>query len=102
LLNEVFEVVDRKWRGIGVISNSGYRLREEYSDFDAEKIFKLEDMKIEESADCIAGLVLQGIKKPFECAAFGNLCKPEHPLGAPMVSTEGACAAYFNYRRVIA
>ncbi len=102
LLNEVFEVVDRKWRGIGLIRESGYKLREVYSKFDAEKIFSLEEIPVEESRHCIAGLVLQGIKKPTECSAFGNLCIPENPLGAPMVSTEGACAAYFKYRKVIA
>jgi len=99
ILAEVFETVDRKWRGLGTIPKSGFKLKEEYADFDAEKIFNLELLEVEESSLCIAGQVLQGIKKPFECSAFGNLCTPEHPLGAPMVSSEGACAAYFHYRK---
>lgn len=97
LLKEVFEVVDRKWRGIGTIPKSGFGLNEKYSDFDAEKIFELEDISVEESPLCIAGSVLQGLKKPVECSQFGKNCTPENPLGAPMVSTEGACAAYFHY-----
>ncbi len=97
LLTEVFETTDRHWRGIGEIPHSGFRLKNEFTDFDAEKIFKLEDIHVEESEHCIAGLVLQGIKKPHECPAFGSLCTPEHPLGAPMVSSEGACAAYYSY-----
>lgn len=97
LLEEVFDVVDRKWRGIGTIPKSGFGLNEKYSDFDAEKIFELEDISVEESPLCIAGLVLQGLKKPNECSQFGKTCTPENPLGAPMVSTEGACAAYFHY-----
>lgn len=97
LLEEVFDVVDRKWRGIGTIPKSGFGLNEKYSDFDAEKIFELDDISVEESPLCIAGLVLQGLKKPVECSQFGKTCTPENPLGAPMVSTEGACAAYFHY-----
>lgn len=97
LLEEVFEKTDRKWRGIGSIPLSGFKLKDKYSDFDAEKIFNLENIETEESPICIAGEVLQGIKKPVECSAFGKECTPEHPLGAPMVSTEGACAAYFHY-----
>lgn len=97
LLEEVFDVVDRKWRGIGTIPKSGFGLNEKYSDFDAEKIFELDDISVEESSLCIAGLVLQGLKKPNECSQFGKTCTPENPLGAPMVSTEGACAAYFHY-----
>ncbi len=99
LLNETFEVSDRKWRGIGTIPLSGYKLRDLYADFDAEKIFKLENIERNESEFCIAGKVLQGIKKPYECSAFANKCTPEFPLGAPMVSTEGACAAYFHYKK---
>jgi hydrogenase expression/formation protein HypD len=99
ILAEVFETVDRKWRGLGIITKSGFKLKEEYSDFDAEKIFNLEQIEVEESDLCIAGQILQGIKKPPQCSAFGNLCTPEHPLGAPMVSSEGACAAYFHYRK---
>ena len=100
LLDEVFEKTDRKWRGIGSIPLSGFKLNNKYSDFDAEKIFKVENILTEESPLCIAGEVLQGIKKPVECSAFGKECTPEHPFGAPMVSTEGACAAYFHYGKV--
>ncbi|MCB0832213.1 MAG: hydrogenase formation protein HypD [Bacteroidetes bacterium] len=100
LLREVFEITDRKWRGIGTIPKSGYRLRAEYASFDAEKKFDVEHISREEPEACIAGLVLQGLKKPTECSAFGKTCTPERPLGAPMVSTEGACAAYFHYRKI--
>lgn len=94
---EVFEVSPRKWRGIGEIPSSGLRLRERYRRFDAEARFDVAAEGIEEAGECIAGLVLQGIKKPFECSAFGRRCTPETPLGAPMVSSEGACAAYYHY-----
>lgn len=99
ILTEVFDTGHRKWRGIGEIPSSGYRLREELAAYDAEKIFHVEGISAEESPLCIAGSVLQGLKKPHECTAFGNQCTPEHPLGAPMVSSEGACAAYFHYAR---
>lgn len=99
LIREVFRVVPRKWRGIGEIPHSGLGLTEKYKEFDAESKFGLTDRSIEESSECIAGLVLQGVKKPHECPAFGTRCTPEHPLGAPMVSSEGACAAYYRYRR---
>jgi hydrogenase expression/formation protein HypD len=99
ILSDVFEVSDRKWRGIGSIEGSGYRLREEYAAFDAERIFGLEDLNAEEPKECISALVLQGLKKPVECSAFGKRCTPMNPLGAPMVSAEGACAAYYQYRR---
>lgn len=99
LLEDVFERTDRKWRGIGSIPLSGFKLKEAYSDFDAERIFDVQYIETEESPLCIAGEVLQGIKNPVECSAFGKECTPEHPLGAPMVSTEGACAAYFHYGR---
>ena len=99
VMREVFEVSDRNWRGIGAIAESGYRLREEYAAFDAERLFGLEDVKAEEPQECISALVLQGLKKPIDCPAFGNRCTPMTPLGAPMVSTEGACAAYHQYRR---
>ncbi len=99
LVSDIFTIVPRKWRGIGEISQSGLGLREEYADYDAEKRFGLADYSVEESSDCMSGLVLQGMKKPFECPAFGTLCTPEHPLGATMVSNEGACAAYYRYRR---
>jgi hydrogenase expression/formation protein HypD len=98
LIDEVFERVDRNWRGIGKIPNSGLKLRDKYSNFDAEKRFKLNFIKQDESKICIAGQILQGLKKPDECPAFKIKCTPEHPLGAPMVSSEGACAAYFHYK----
>ena len=99
MMREVFQVSDRKWRGIGSIAESGYRLREEYADFDAEHVFDLEDLQAEEPPECISALVLQGLKKPVDCPAFGSRCTPMKPLGAPMVSAEGACAAYYQYRR---
>ncbi len=99
ILQEVFEVVPRKWRGIGEIPASGWSLREAYAPFDADRRFGTAHITAEEPAECIAGLVLQGQKKPHECTAFGVRCTPDHPLGAPMVSSEGACAAYFRYRR---
>jgi len=99
VLKDVFEVVPRKWRGIGEIPSSGWSLREGYAQFDASRRFDVAHITAEEPAECIAGLVLQGQKKPHECPAFGNRCTPDHPLGAPMVSSEGACAAYYRYRR---
>ena len=99
LIRRVFKVVPRKWRGVGEIPQSGLGLSEAYAVFDAEKKFGLADHHVEEPAECIAGLVLQGLKKPHECPAFGARCTPEHPLGATMVSSEGACAAYYRYRR---
>lgn len=100
LMRQVFEVCDRQWRGIGPIPNSGYRLRPEFAAFDAAQRFDVADLNAQESELCIAGQILQGLKKPHECTAFGTLCTPEHPLGAPMVSSEGACAAYYQYGRV--
>jgi hydrogenase expression/formation protein HypD len=100
IIREVFTVVHRTWRGIGEIPRSGLALREPYDEFDAERRFHLADFAAEESSECISGLILQGVKKPHECAAFGVRCTPERPLGAPMVSSEGACAAYYRYRRV--
>jgi hydrogenase expression/formation protein HypD len=99
IMAEVFEIADREWRGIGVIPSSGLRLRTAYRRFDAEERFALADGPSGDSGGCIAGLVLQGLKKPHECAAFGLACTPERPLGAPMVSSEGACAAYYRYGR---
>jgi len=95
----VFEISHRIWRGIGEIPNSGYRLKKEFSRFDAEQKFNLCALDVTESSLCIAGNVLRGLNKPYECPAFGNRCTPEHPLGAPMVSSEGACAAYFHYKK---
>jgi hydrogenase expression/formation protein HypD len=99
LINNVFEVCDRKWRGVGSIPKSGYKLQYEFREYDAERIFEVEEIDTQESALCISGLVLKGVKKPHECPAFGKECTPEHPLGATMVSSEGACAAYYAYRR---
>jgi hydrogenase expression/formation protein HypD len=99
IVREVFTIVNRKWRGLGEIPSSGLGLREPYIHYDAETRFGLADYRVEESNVCISGTVLRGIKKPFECPAFGTLCTPEHPLGATMVSSEGACAAYYRYRR---
>lgn len=99
LVREMFEPVDRKWRGIGVIPRSGLALRAEWQEFDAERRFALRSAEVEEPAACISGLVLQGAKKPYECPEFGRRCTPERPLGAPMVSSEGACAAYYRYAR---
>ncbi len=98
LIREVFEIRHRKWRGIGEIPQSGLGLREPYTRFDAEQKFGVAARTTEESSECISGLILQGLKKPNECAAFGTRCTPEHPLGATMVSSEGACAAYYRYR----
>jgi hydrogenase expression/formation protein HypD len=99
LLEDVFEVCDRKWRGVGSIPKSGYRLRYEYRGHDAERLFAVEDIVTRESSLCISGQILKGLKKPSECPAFGAACTPETPLGATMVSSEGACAAYFAYGR---
>ncbi len=102
MIREVFQVVRRTWRGIGPIANSGLGLRPEYAEFDAEKRFGVENVGGPESTECQSGLVLQGLLKPQECPAFGTRCTPEKPLGATMVSSEGACAAYYRYRRVMA
>ena len=99
LINMVFEVCDRKWRGVGSIPKSGYKLQYDFRDHDAERVFEVEEIDTQESSLCISGLVLKGVKKPHECTAFGKECTPEHPLGATMVSSEGACAAYYAYRR---
>jgi hydrogenase expression/formation protein HypD len=96
---EVFDIADRSWRGIGIIPKSGYRLSEAFGDYDAERIFPVGGIRTREPAVCIAGLVLQGQKKPVDCPAFGTECTPQTPLGATMVSAEGACAAYYNYGR---
>ena len=96
---EVFEIADMSWRGIGLIPKSGLKLRPRYAAFDAEQRFAVGTLRTQESEVCIAGEILQGKKKPFECPAFGKECTPEHPLGAPMVSSEGACAAYYAFRR---
>ena len=100
LISDVFKVTARKWRGIGEIPKSGLGLSDDYSRFDAEERFGVADATVEESSECVSGLILQGIKKPNECPAFGTRCTPERPLGATMVSSEGACAAYYRYRRL--
>jgi hydrogenase expression/formation protein HypD len=99
MLRRVFEVVPRAWRGIGTIAESGFRLREELAAFDAERKFALAGVGGRESAECRSGLVLQGLLRPPDCPAFGVRCTPDAPLGATMVSSEGACAAYYRYRR---
>jgi hydrogenase expression/formation protein HypD len=100
LIAEVFEIVPRKWRGVGEIPQSGLGLRSGYRQFDAELKFGVADLVQDEPGVCISGQILQGLSKPHECPAFGGECTPEHPLGATMVSSEGACAAYYRYRRV--
>jgi len=97
VIDKVFEVGDREWRGIGKIPNSGYLLKKAYKDFDAEKKFGISHIQVPENSDCIAGEVLRGIKKPHQCSQFGKKCTPYNPLGAPMVSSEGACAAYYHF-----
>jgi hydrogenase expression/formation protein HypD len=99
LIEDVFEVCDRKWRGVGLIPRSGFKLRWEYREHDAERIFEVDDMETQESSLCISGQVLKGLKKPHDCPAFGKQCTPQTPLGATMVSAEGACAAYYAYGR---
>jgi len=99
IMDRVFEVCDQKWRGIGLIPQSGLRIREEFAAHDADVVFKLDLPRAEESPDCISAQILQGLKKPTDCPAFATRCTPENPLGAPMVSSEGACAAYHQYRR---
>ena len=100
LIKEVFEVCDRKWRGVGAIAASGWRLRDAYRGFDAERRFEVTAIETTESSLCISGEILRGLKKPHDCPAFGVTCTPDTPLGATMVSSEGACAAYFHYGRV--
>lgn len=101
LIRQVFEVTDRQWRGVGTIPRSGYRLRPEFAEFDAERRFDVGQIATQESPLCIAGEILQGLKKPHQCSAYGTLCTPEHPLGAPMVLSEGACAAYYQYGKTV-
>jgi len=99
LVWQVFEVCDRKWRGVGSIPKSGYKLRYEFRDHDAERLFEVAEIDTQEPSICISGQILKGIKKPHDCPAFGTLCTPQRPLGATMVSAEGACAAYYAYGR---
>ncbi|MBN1869739.1 MAG: hydrogenase formation protein HypD [Candidatus Omnitrophica bacterium] len=100
LIEKVFCVCPRKWRGVGEIARSGLQLRDAYKDYDAERRFDVTGIKTQENAECISGLILQGVKKPHECPAFAVKCTPEKPLGATMVSSEGACAAYYHYRKM--
>ena len=99
IIYEVYEICDRKWRGIGVLPQSGMCIKEKYQAFDAARKFRVGHIDTEEPDICISGVILQGLKKPNECPAFGKECTPEHPLGATMVSSEGACAAYYKYNR---
>lgn len=99
IIEQVFCIVPRKWRGLGEIQHSGLGLQKEYQEFDAQERFDLSGYRVEESGECISGEILVGLKKPHQCPAFGVRCTPEKPLGAPMVSSEGACAAYYRYRR---
>jgi hydrogenase expression/formation protein HypD len=99
LLARVFDVCHRAWRGIGPIPGSGYRLSADFAEFDAELRFEVGAVSARESPLCIAGDILRGVRKPSQCREFGTRCTPEHPLGAPMVSPEGACAAYHRYGR---
>ena len=101
LVSKVFEVCDRNWRGVGGIPQSGYKLREEFRQHDAERIFQVQEIRTQEPAICISGEILRGIKKPHDCPAFATECTPQHPLGATMVSAEGACAAYYSYGRYL-
>lgn len=98
IMYEIFEVSNRKWRGIGEIGSSGFKIKEKYKEYDAEIKFGVVNYDVEESGECISGLILQGLKKPGDCPAFGKKCTPEHPLGATMVSSEGACSAYYLYK----
>lgn len=96
-INKVFEIGAREWRGIGEIPNSGYIVKDNYKKYDAETKFNISNIKVPENSDCIAGEILRGIKKPHDCSQFSKVCKPSNPLGAPMVSSEGACAAYYHF-----
>lgn len=98
-IHQVFDVSDRTWRGIGNIPMSGYEVKEDYRNYNARLKFKLDIGEVKENGECISGAIMKGLKKPLQCPNFGTKCKPEHPLGAPMVSSEGACAAYYAYGR---
>lgn len=100
-MEEVFAISDRVWRGIGTIPQSGYEVNEQYKHYNARVKFTLDLPVAEENKECISGSIMKGLKKPLQCPNFGTACKPEHPLGAPMVSSEGACAAYYHYASVI-
>jgi len=100
VMNKVFEVSDRAWRGIGTIPRSGLEVSKRYAAFNARNKFRLASTEVKENKDCISGAIMKGMKKPFQCPMFGSRCTPEHPLGAPMVSSEGACAAYYHYSQM--
>jgi len=100
IIKQVYEDGDQMWRGIGTIPDSGWQIRKEYEKYDADKKFKITIKEVSENAQCIAGDIMKGIKKPFQCGAYGKTCTPQNPLGAPMVSSEGACAAYYNFRNM--
>lgn len=97
VIGEVFQTGDRTWRGIGSIAMSGYEVRQDYRHYNARVKFALQETEVKENPECISGQIMKGLKKPFQCTHFGKKCRPEHPLGAPMVSSEGACAAYYDY-----
>ena len=101
MIHQVFEIKNQIWRGIGEIPDSGYQVRPEFSDFDAKRKFQIEIPEAPENPDCISGQIMKGLKKPFECSQFGKKCKPTNPLGAPMVSSEGACAAYYHFSGLV-
>ncbi len=101
LVLKVFEICDRKWRGVGGIPQSGYKLRDEFRDYDADILFEVQEIQTQESSICISGEILRGVKKPHDCPAFAMECTPQHPLGATMVSAEGTCAAYYTYGRYV-
>ncbi len=97
ILSEVFAISDKNWRGLGVVPASGFRMSDGYAEFDAERIFGLSRQTVQDSSVCISGQILKGLKKPYECSAFGKECTPETPLGATMVSSEGTCANYYKF-----
>jgi len=99
ILEEVFEVSDQSWRGLGQIPQSGLRLRSKFAAWDADRVFDTSTVQVEAPSACISAEILKGLKKPTDCTAFGATCTPESPVGAPMVSSEGACSAYYRYRR---
>lgn len=101
MIHQIFEIKNQIWRGIGEIPDSGYQVRPEYGDFDAKRKFQIEIPEAPENPDCISGQIMKGLKKPFECSQFGKKCKPTNPLGAPMVSSEGACAAYYHFSGLV-
>ncbi|MFC4722999.1 hydrogenase formation protein HypD [Geojedonia litorea] len=101
IILEVFEVQNQMWRGIGEIPESGFKVKEKYAAFDATKKYNVTIEEVQENAECISGQIMKGIKKPYECQHFGKKCKPTNPLGAPMVSSEGACAAYYHFSGLV-